>query len=414
MDVDTMPGLRASLSRYVCALVTLVCLLLLLVGLRIDPEPALNAFASHQPNSSTQRQIEGEAYTVAIADRLAGVPGHQIAQSLLTNIPRVNSALQLRIPNYKEDTALREALLADPQQWRLNTQTGHLQYQTSNALTVYLAPSNAEGTQAQALAQGENALLTARILLGLWVSRRVDPQLSLANSVVIRADEILAWRGVQKHQRIAYPGSNKRFTDGYQWKHKQQVHQDLALLSRYHLSGQHSIVHQGRVETVSVDAPYLSITPLENNAKIAGYLVAPGDWISSYDEHHTIFLASVQRQIFQLNPRNDYLALRMAFYLIEHWRQQARGGTYQEPLLMAHLLAASMIAVDKANLTWRFAPRVEAALQKLYTLRILGEPPVNLSIVDTTKAHWGQDWLASYWRLVPPQEIIRSYIGGKK
>ncbi|HLZ55392.1 MAG TPA: hypothetical protein VKR06_00480 [Ktedonosporobacter sp.] len=412
MEADSAPDPRASLSRFVCAFATLVCLLFLLVGLRFDPETALNAFTSSQPGASPQRQIEDEAHTVATSDRLAGVPGHQIVTSLLANIPRIDRALQLSTPNYREDTAIREALLADPHQWRVHTKSGRLAYQASNALTVYVV--NPSDTQAQPLAQREQTLLTARSLLGLWVSRRFDPQFSLEGHVVIRADEILAWRGVQKHQRIAYPGSQKRFTDGYQWKHKQQVHQDLMALSRYRLSGQQYIVCQGRVETFLVDAPYLSITPVENNANIAGYLVAPGPWISAYEAHHMLFLARVPRQILQLNPRNDYLALRMAFYLVEHWRQEARSGAYQEPLLMARLLAASMISVDKANLTSRFAPRVEGALQKLYTQHILGEPPVNLSGIDRTKAHWGQDWLASSWRLVPPQDIICFYTRGKK
>jgi hypothetical protein len=87
---------------------------------------------------------------------------------------------------------------------------------------------------------------------------------------------------------------------------------------------------------------------------------------------------------------------------VEHWRHFAHGQKYKEPLLMADLLAASMIPIDKANLTSRFAPRVEAALQKLYEQGILGEMPICLSPVDRTKAHWGTDWLAAYWRIVPP------------
>ncbi len=248
--------------------------------------------------------------------------------------------------------------------------------------------------------------MTARIVLGLWSSRRDDPRFSQNGSVVIRADEVLAWRGVQKHQRTAYAGSTKRFSDGYQEKHKQQVAQDLAILQQYYLRGQHSVVVQGKVMRLPVDSPYLHIAAIEgatSKGMSNGYLVSPGNWIDDYETYQHTFLAEVSRKIFQLNPQNDQLALRMALYLSEHWRQQARSGQYREPLVMADLLAASMISVDKANLTSRFAPRVEAALQKLYAQGILGAAPMCLSCVDRTKVQWGKDWLAAYWSIVPVQ-----------
>jgi len=207
---------------------------------------------------------------------------------------------------------------------------------------------------------------------------------------------------VQKHQRTAYAGSTKRFSDGYQEKHKQQVAQDLAILQQYYLRGQHTVVTQGKMLRLPVDSPYLHIAAIEGATSI-GYLVSPGNWIDDHQTYQHTFLAEVSRKLFQLNPQNDQLALRIGLYLSEQWRQQARSGQYKEPLVMADLLAASMISVDKANLTSRFAPRVEAALQKLYAQGILGAAPMCLSCVDRTKAQWGKDWLAAYWSIVPAQ-----------
>jgi hypothetical protein len=335
------------------------------------------------------------------------------AYFLTATISRSPNASYLVFTNYQEDTAIREAILANTVQWDVDPQTGQRQYQASNKLSVYVPSTDTSslftGSKKKSIPQPDRTLLTARLLLGLWVSRHNDPHLSVNGNVFIHPDEILAWRDIQKHQRVAYPGSQKRFSDGYPWKQKQQVHQDLALLSSYHLRGQQSIRIQGKVHSFPLDAPYISLTPIEKQGKIVSYLVAPGNWISTYEAHHTSFLASVNRQIFQLNPRNDYLAIRLAFYLVEYWRQHAQTEDYYQPFLMSHLLSASMIPLDKANLTSRFVPRVEAALQKLYTATILGEPPINLSTVDTTKAYWGNDWLSSSWRLVPPQEIIKSY-----
>src|SRR6266496_5369536 len=152
--------------------------------------------------------------------------------------------------------------------------------------------------------------------------------------------------GGQKHQRIAYPGATKRFSDGYQWKHKQQVAQDLELLQQYYLRGYHTLNIQGKIVRMQVDSPYLHITPLKETLAglevTLGYLVSPGNWINDYESYNHRFLAEVDRNIFQLNPQNDQLALRIALYLVEYWRQQARSGNYSEPVLMARLLSAKL------------------------------------------------------------------------
>jgi hypothetical protein len=163
---------------------------------------------------------------------------------------------------------------------------------------------------------------------------------------------------------------------------------------------------RGHVQAVAIDAPYLSLTPVVKVGKVVGYLVAPGGWLGSYEANQQHFLANVPSQLFHLHPRNDYLALRLGLFLTAHWRRHAHNahtGKARQPICMADLLTASMIPLDKANLTSRFIPRIEAALQKLSTLGLLGEPPRNLTRLDQTKAQWGKDWLASYWHLVPPQ-----------
>lgn len=327
---------------------------------------------------------------------------------LLLNLPRSPVTPFLSLTNYTEDMAIREAILAKATQWRLQEQTALPYYRASNDFSISLDAANAlpslSESSVKEVPQPEGTLITARILLGLWASRHNDPHLSFNGSVMIHPDEILSWRGVQKHHRRAYSGSRKQFSDGYPWKQRQQVQQDLALLSRYQLRGQHVIRSGGNVQSVAIDTPYLLLTPIEKQGKIAGYLVAPGDWISSYEAHQMNFLASVPCQLFHLNPRNDYLAVRLAFYLTEYWRRHTHTGALHSSFCMASLLSASLIPIEKANLTSRFVPRVEAALQKLYKIHLLGEPPRNLSEIDRTKAHWGKDWLASSWQLVPAQE----------
>jgi hypothetical protein len=398
------------------ACTSLGLLFLLLLGIIASPILALFSFNANLPIANIAR-IEDVDIPLYSYDKQALVavssgqdPGRAKLQNLLANIPQANSATSLRIPNYQEDRAVREAIFARNGQWQQVPNARTPLYRASNHMQVYFGnPSRLQySNQASALLteQSERTIVTARIVLGLWSSRRDDPRYSQNGNVVIRADEVLAWRGVQKHQRTAYAGSTKRFSDGYQEKHKQQVVQDLAILQQYYLRGQHTLVIQGKMTRLPVDSPYLHITALTGitgQAISNGYVIAPGNWIDDYETNQHIFLAEVSRKIFQLNPQNDQLALRMALYLSEQWRQQARSSQYKEPLVMADLLSASMISVDKANLTSRFAPRVEAALQKLYAQGILGAAPVCLTCVDRTQVQWGKDWLAARWSIVPPQ-----------
>lgn len=386
---------------------TTLCLLsILLLNVVIQPLLTFLSFSADQPLLNT---LPAQTVERSIANEQ--LSNHQHWRKLFANIPATNRAPTLTITNYAEDRAIREAILADVGLWDEDLRLQRWYFVASNGLRVYFKNSDRllslEEMQDQLAGQSERTALTARIVMGLWLCRRDDVRYASCGNVVVRADEILQWRGVQKHQRRAYAGSQKRFSDGYQWKHKQQLMQDIHLLQQYYVQGEHTIIEQGKVRRLPVHSPYLHLTSLQTVAPegetVAGYLVRPGAWIDEYGIYNNVYVTEVQRRIFQLHPQNDRLALRMALYLVEHWRSLARGQKYQKPLVMADLLAASVIPVDKTNLTSRFAPRVEAALQKLYEQGIVGEQPVCLTPVDRTKAHWGADWLAASWCIIPPQ-----------
>ncbi len=316
--------------------------------------------------------------------------------------------------SFQEDRAIREATLARKTDWKAEPASQRYRYIASNKLHVYLGdpdhPLSVTETLEKIRELGESTVLTARIVFGLWNIRRCDEQLAKDGSAAIRVEDILEWRGVQKHSRAIYPGSQKRRTDGYQWKHKQQVHRDIKLLELCHLRGYHTVIVRGRARQFVVDGPYLRVTSVkeatgEDGEEIIGYFLAPGAWINTYEEHGNLFLAEIDRRIFQLHPQNEQTALRIALYLTEHWRQHMRSGRYTEPITMQELLAASMIPIDRSNLTTRFAPRVEAALRRLCSRSIVGEA-CPLTPVDTTKAQWGKDWLMTQWKILPPTDML--------
>src|SRR5450755_2300597 len=290
----------------------------------------------------------------------------------------------------------------------------------------------------------ESTVLTARILLGLWNTRRNNHRVSRNGSVAVLLDEILQWQGVQKHSREVHPGSSKRYTDGYRTEHKQRVIQDLALLASCNVRGTSHVLVKGKTVTLEVDGPYLRYSVVSkkigpDDKVILGFLVSPGDWIGTYERNRNEALAGIDSQIFQLNPQNDRLALRLALFLTERWREQAKDGNFSAPIVMSDLLAASMIAVDERHLTnrfvprlvrWRsstaiilaasriavderhltnrFVPRIEAALEDLARQGILGKY-LCLTSVDRTQGRWGKDWLASSWEILPPLQLIQEY-----
>ncbi len=341
-------------------------------------------------------------------------------QSLFAYVmPEVTNSMAVN--SYRPDQAMREASLAQKDQWKPGI-VGEVFYLASNALEVYLGTRERPLELPQALRQirqlSESTVLTGRILLGLWNIRRHNHRVSKNGSVAVLLEEILQWQGIQKHSRMAHPGTTKRYTDGYRTEQKQRVIQDLVLLASCNVRGTCTIIVKGKSAAIEVDGPYMRYSVVSRKTgpgekSIIGFLVSPGDWISTYEQQHHHYLAEVDNQIFKLNPQNDRYALRLALYLTERWREQAQEGNFSAPIVMSDLLAASMIVVDERHLTVRFIPRIEAALGQLEVMGVIGKQ-VCLTPIDTSQARWGKEWLASRWEILPPLTLVREYQEIKK
>ncbi len=321
----------------------------------------------------------------------------------------------LKVTNYRPDQAVREASLAQKNMWRPGD--GEISYLASNTLEVYLGTPERPLEIPQALKQirqlSESTVLTARIILGLWNIRRHNDRVSKNGSVAVLLEEILQWQGIQKHSRPAHPGMAKRYTDGYRTEQKQRVYQDMALLASCNVRGNCTITVKGKSIPIQVDGPYMRYSVVSRKSIfdekiIFGFMISPGDWISTYEQHQNYYLAEVDSQIFKLNPQNDRYALRLALYLTERWREQAKQGDFSMPIVMMELLASSMIEVDERHMTSRFVPRLEAALEKLEEMGIIGKQ-VCLTKVDREQTRWSKDWLASRWEILPPLKLIQEY-----
>ncbi len=304
--------------------------------------------------------------------------GNLSQESLLANVT-TQVTKSLAVPNYKPDQAVREASLARENKWT-HVNAGVV-YTASNALEVYLGTPEHPLELPQALEKirqlSESTVLTARILLGLWNSRRRNAHVSKGDSVAVLLEEILLWQGITKQSRVAFEGSTKKYTEGYRAEQKQRVMTDLVLLAACSVRGHCTITINGRSKKIFLDGPYLHFTTVKTETlfgeTVLGFLVSPGGWIHAYEEHQNYYLAEVDSRIFsELHPVTDRYALRIALYLTERWREQAKQGSFSTPITMIDLLTASMIEVDKRHLTTEFAPAIEKALVRLESMSIIG------------------------------------------
>lgn len=369
------------------------------------------------------KQVENTENVVLTSTTFQELPTER-QRALLANIPRKAPTTQLVVSTFEEDTAFRESCLADEQEWFDHNDVVY--FQSSNNIKVYISPPNAPLDLSLAHEQikkiGISTVLTARIALGLWNSRRYDQRLSENGSTAIALHEILTWRGIKQHTKPATNGSKVRVNDGYLSKYKRQITRDFYYLQQCYLSGEYSRIDtNGRLRRFIVDGPYLRVSVVwEKNLwgenDIVGFLVSPGDWITTHTGMAFGYFGFLDQRIFKLHARYDQLALHLALYLVERWSRQAQHShdvkdraTYKETITTEELLTASMITFDRQHFPIRFKDRIHRAINKLYEQKILGEPALCVSDDDPQRT-WREQWLQSRWTLIPYVDEIERAI----
>jgi primase-polymerase (primpol)-like protein len=355
-----------------------------------------------EESESTDESLIKKKEQLEILSRIPTLPSDQVSP-------------HLSVMNFQPDQAIRQATLARPEQWK--QENALFSYRASNDLLVYLGDKKHPLPVEEALKTirqfSTTTVVTARIVLALWHLRRHEAQLSKSGSAPIRLDEILTLRGVKKQTVIAYPGTEIRYSNGYRTEDKQAILNDLSLLEHCYVRGKCTVCINGRWQTFFVDDEYLRSSVVYRETvwgqEVVGLFVSAGDWINVYEESGNIYLAEVERSIFHLNPQNEQHELRIALYLTERWREQARTQTFDTPITMERLLEESIIPVDRKHLTDRFIPRIEDALNQLHVKGILGSAAHCLTPADHSQPRWAKCWLAAEWVLLPPEDIIMRY-----
>lgn len=330
--------------------------------------------------------------------------------------------------------AVRQASFAPKTSWRSGTVRGsqaqRLYYIADNGIEVSLGTPENPLDLAQARKEiqklGELTVLIDRLLFWYWNTRRrprlEDGKTFLGKngSVPVTIAEIMTMLGYKKHMKKEYVGGEQRYTSGFRSEDKDRVNWNIAMLSAFQV--QSTYIGGGTMAAIDVHGAYLRYSIATKKGVHVGYFVSPGDWINTINLPNIPSLMHIDERIFQFDKQREQHEIRLSLYLAERFRDQAEAGTLGQPLdvpgenqpsktrllTMENLLNGALIKVDRNNLTRRFVPRIEDALQALQRLNIIGRVEW-MTPVNREKAQWGRDWLTTPLLIGAPASLIDDY-----
>lgn len=330
--------------------------------------------------------------------------------------------------------AVRQASFAHKASWRSGavrgSQAQRLYYMADNGIEVSLGTPENPLDLAQARKEiqklGELTVLIDRLLFWYWNTRR-RPRLEDGKtfigkngSVPVTIAEIMTMLGYQKHMKREYGGGEQRYTDGFRTEDKDRINWNIVMLSAFQV--QSTYTGDGTMAAIDVHGAYLRYSVATKKGVHVGYFVSPGDWINTINLPDIPSLMRIDEQIFKFDKQREQHEIRLSLYLAERFRDQAEEGTLGLPLYvpvenqlgktrlltMEDLLNGTLIKIDRNNLTRRFVPRIEDALQVLQRLNIIGRVEWTTP-VNRQKSQWGKDWLTTPLLIEAPACLIEDY-----
>jgi len=226
--------------------------------------------------------------------------------------------------------------------------------------------------------------------------------------------------GYQKHVKREYTVGEQRYTSGFRSEDKDRIHWNIAMLSAFQV--QSTYTGDGTMTAIDVHGAYLRYSMATKKGVHVGYFISPGDWINAINLPDIPSLMRIDEQIFKFDKQREQHEIRLSLYLAERFRDQAEEGTLGQPLYvpvenqpgkfrlltMEDLLNGALIKIDRNNLTRRFVPRIEDALQALQRINIIGRVEWT-TLVNREKAQWGKDWLTTPLLIEAPASLIKDY-----
>lgn len=371
-----------------------------------------------------QGDVPKEVETAEIA-----VVQNRLVEAVQMPLPLQEVRQPVTVLDHPASRAVRQASLASKTSWKTGSHSGsqakRLYYVADNGIEISLGtlenPLDLEEAKKQIKRAGELTVLVDRLLFWFWLSRsRPRPGdgktfLSRNGSVPVSIEELLHILGFNKHMKREYPGGGQKYSDGYRVEDKGRLTWNIALLAEFQVS---SVTESG----FGIHGAYMRYSLGFWEGVHAGFLISPGDWINTIDLPEIAMLMRIDEQIFQFDRQAEQHEIRLCLYLAEAFRDQAKNGTLGQPLVvplegvsgesryitMEELLNEAKIKIDNKNLTHRFVPRIEDALQNLKNRHILARAEPEIPI-NRQQGYWGKSWCNTPMIIQAPRHLVEEY-----
>ena len=353
----------------------------------------------------------------------------RLVEALQMPLPGMAIQQPVTVLDHQPGRAVRQASLAGEKSWKTGHHRGSkaqkLYYIASNGIEISLGtpenPLDLEEAKKQIKRAGELTALLDRLLFWYWMLRsRPRPGdgktfISSNGSVPILIEELLEMLGYEKHTKPGYAGGRQKYTDGYRTEDKDRLTFQIMLLAAFQVSSQNE-------SGFGIQGAYLRYSLGFWEGIHTGYLINPGDWIHTINLPNLPSLMHIDQKLFQFDRQFQQHEIRLGLYFISALSDQAKNGTLGQPLMvevegmpgtfrhitMEELLNEAKIKIDTSNLTNRFVPRIEQALQVLVDEGILAraEP---VTPIDRSRGYWGKAWRAMPMIIQAPESLIEEY-----
>lgn len=306
----------------------------------------------------------------------------------------------------------------EPQEWA-QPADGYPYYQDrETSVQVYLVPLGTQGeptpetiavASRELLGLDDNKVSAFIICMGKWLAETKSDSSHILPTRV-HVDDVLAFRGVQKHHK-----------GGYRREQKEETRADLLALRHIWVRSEEEVWETNRrgrrrKVQVNVNSPLLEISYEAVSEDGGGDLpyafrIRPGDWAKSYLGPGTRWTALMLQTITRYDPRQGVgrLAMRLGIYLTMQWRIRARTQNFDQPWQMSTLLEGARITLPDRNKD-RFRKEVERALVKLHQDGILGRCECLDPLTgDEAPKEWWSQWLRTRWVVQPVPDVQERY-----
>ena len=218
----------------------------------------------------------------------------------------------LLVPNYREDQAVRKAVLQPRTTWDVADDVSSAQPTKNMSVSLYDRDRYIPVEEAQDTLRRmrESTVVTSRIALAIWNDFRHHGLVRTMEMAYIPIEKILELRGFVRGADGSYKADDV-----------ESVLADFEIASRLRVKGVHYVARDNKFDTpYEVESQYINYAVKKSVGRdrlVKGVWCMPGGWQDSYRESNNYQLTPVDWRVLRLSPKTERHELRIALFLTE-------------------------------------------------------------------------------------------------